>query len=282
MPEQFTILGGKVHVYKRPSSSHWHVQLLRRQEPARQHQGRKHRQGQGNRGRLVSPAARETPQRRNQNRKNIPGSVRPIPQGIRHHHPGSAQSGRRERQHLRSSVHLVPFSERWCLSEITAGKIQEYRIARYQEAAAKREKPPRAQHHAPGGRHPPPDPENRSASRLARPAPRFIGAVPLFPQDFSSCLVLPRGVQKLYEATRKRAHEPKQARFKWECENSATMFSSANTGLRPDEARRLQFHDVAIVKDEDLGQTILEIVVRGKGGSATAKACPAPWSLSKG
>ena len=23
MPEQFTILGGKVHVYKRPSSSHW-------------------------------------------------------------------------------------------------------------------------------------------------------------------------------------------------------------------------------------------------------------------
>jgi len=39
---------------------------------------------------------------------------------------------------------------------------------------------------------------------------------------------------------------------------------SANTGLRPDEARRLQFRDVTIVEDDASGQTILEIEVRGK------------------
>ena len=52
-----------------------------------------------------------------------------------------------------------------------------------------------------------------------------------------------------------------------------------NTGDGADAPR---FRDVTIVKDEDLGQTILEIVVRGKRGSAIARACPAPWFLSKG
>jgi integrase len=52
----------------------------------------------------------------------------------------------------------------------------------------------------------------------------------------------PEEYKQLYEATRKRAHEPKQPRFKWECEqlHDYVLFS-ANTGLRPDEARRFSF-----------------------------------------
>jgi len=46
-----------------------------------------------------------------------------------------------------------------------------------------------------------------------------------------------------------------------------------NTGLRPDEAWQLEFRDITIVDDEDLGKRILEIEVRGKRGVATAKAC---------
>ena len=48
-----------------------------------------------------------------------------------------------------------------------------------------------------------------------------------------------------YEATRKRAQDPKQPRFRWEAEqlHDYVLFS-ANTGLRPDEAMRLQFRDV--------------------------------------
>jgi integrase len=83
----------------------------------------------------------------------------------------------------------------------------------------------------------------------------------------------PDEYKKLYEATRKRAHEPKQARFKWESEqlHDYVLFS-ANTGLRPDEARGLQFRDVTIVEDEGSGQTILEIEVRGKRGVGYCKS----------
>ncbi len=45
-------------------------------------------------------------------------------------------------QHWRSRVHLVPFFGPLGLSEITAGKVQEYRIHRLEEATAKRGKPP--------------------------------------------------------------------------------------------------------------------------------------------
>jgi integrase len=48
----------------------------------------------------------------------------------------------------------------------------------------------------------------------------------------------------------------------------------ANTGVRPDEARRLQFQDVSIVRDYDTGQIILEIEVRGKTGFRHCKSMP--------
>jgi integrase len=46
----------------------------------------------------------------------------------------------------------------------------------------------------------------------------------------------------------------------------------ANTGLRPDEARRLQYRDVKVVKDAATKQTILEIEVRGKRGVGYCKS----------
>jgi len=83
----------------------------------------------------------------------------------------------------------------------------------------------------------------------------------------------PEEYKTLYEATRKRAGAPKQPRFRWECEqlHDYVLFS-ANTGLRPDEARRLQFRDVTVVDDEGSGQTILEIEVRGKRGVGYCKS----------
>jgi integrase len=70
----------------------------------------------------------------------------------------------------------------------------------------------------------------------------------------------PEEYKQLYEATRKRAQDPKQPRFRWEAEqlHDYVLFS-ANTGLRPDQARRLQFRDVTVIEDEGSGQTILEI-----------------------
>jgi len=47
---------------------------------------------------------------------------------------------------------------------------------------------------------------------------------------------------------------------------------ATNTGLRPDEAMRLQFRDVMVVEDEGSGQTILEIEVRGNAVLDIARA----------
>src|SRR6266705_2143809 len=83
----------------------------------------------------------------------------------------------------------------------------------------------------------------------------------------------PEEYKKLYEATRKRAHAPLKPRFKWESEqlHDYVLFA-ANTGLRPDEARRLQFRDVTVVEDDASGQTILVIEVRGKRGVGYCKS----------
>jgi integrase len=83
----------------------------------------------------------------------------------------------------------------------------------------------------------------------------------------------PEEYKQLYEATRKRANDPKQPRFRCEAEqlHDYVLFS-ANTGLRPDEAMRLQFRDVTVIEDEGSGQTILEIEVRGKRGVGYCKS----------
>ncbi len=47
-----------------------------------------------------------------------------------------------------------------------------------------------------------------------------------------------------------------------------------NTGLRPDEAARLEYRDVEIVLDQATGETILEIEVRGKRGVGFCKSMP--------
>jgi integrase len=79
----------------------------------------------------------------------------------------------------------------------------------------------------------------------------------------------------LREATKKRAKQPPNPKWKWECEqlHDYILFMS-NTGLRPDEARRLEFRDVVIVDDDDTEERILEIDVRGKRGVGYCKSMP--------
>lgn len=46
----------------------------------------------------------------------------------------------------------------------------------------------------------------------------------------------------------------------------------SNTGLRPDEAMRLEYRDVTVAFDEGTQETILEIEVRGKRGYGPCKS----------
>src|SRR5882762_10327899 len=159
------------------------------------------------------------------------------------------------------------------ISEITARKIQEYRIHRHQQAIAERGKPPG--HSAmPQG--------IVTLRQTLKTALRhgWLDRLPDFSAPYRSSPKIshrawfsPEEYKKLYQATRKRAQEPKKKGFQWESEQLHVLFA-VNTGLRPDEAWRLEFRDVTIVDDEDLGKTILDIEVRGKRGVGYCKSMP--------
>jgi integrase len=274
MAEQYTILGGKVHVYKRPNSSHWQCSSYfagkNRRTSTKEDSLSKAKEIAEDwylqlRGKLRSGEIKTEKTFREASDQYL-REYDIITQGQR-------SKDYVKGQHWRSTVHLVPFFGRMGLSEITAGKVQDYRIHRHEEAMKKRGKPPA---------HNTMHQEIVTLRQTLKTAIRqgWLDHLPDLSEPYRSSPKIshrawfsPEEYKKLYEATRKRAHEPKQARFKWECEqlHDYVLFS-ANTGLRPDEARRLQFRDVTIVEDDASGQTILEIEVRGKRGVGYCKS----------
>src|SRR5579859_5746820 len=274
MPEQFTIMGGKVHVYKRPNSSQWQCSSYfagkNRRTSTKEDSLSKAKVFAEDwylqlHGKLRSGEIKKEKTFREASELYL-REYDIITQGQR-------SKVYIKCQHWRSQVHLVPFFGHLGLSEITSGKVQDYRIHRHEQAMAKRGKPPA---------HNTMHQEIVTLRQTLKTAIRhgWLDHLPDLSEPYRSSPKIshrawfsPAEYKKLYEATRKRAHEPKQARFKWECEqlHDYVLFS-ANTGLRPDEARRLQFRDVAIVEDEASGQTILEIEVRGKRGVGYCKS----------
>ncbi|WP_263385445.1 site-specific integrase [Granulicella arctica] len=274
MSERFTILGGKVHIYRRPNSSSWQCasflagknrrtttkedSLSKAKEVAEdwylQLRG-KLRDGELKSGKLFREAA-----------KLYLREFDIMTQGQR-----SATYARG--QHARTNGHLVPFFGSMVLPEITAGKINEYRIHRLEECKVQRGKPPA---------HNTMHQEIVTLRQIFKTALRhgWIDHLPDLSAPYRASAKIshrawfsPEEYKQLYEATRKRAHDPKQPRFRWEAEqlHDYVLFS-ANTGLRPDEAMRLEFRDVTVVEDEGSGQTILEIEVRGKRGVGYCKS----------
>jgi integrase len=87
----------------------------------------------------------------------------------------------------------------------------------------------------------------------------------------------PEEYKTLYEATRDRIVNPRHNRGRWVKEaedlHDYVLFM-ANTGLRPDEAARLEFRDITIEDDAATKETILVIDVRGKTGVGFCKSMP--------
>jgi len=143
MSEQHTILGGKVHVYKRPNSSLW--------------QCSSYFAGKNRRTSTQEERLAEAKEIAEDWYLQLRGKLRTGEIKTEKTFRGASEQYLREYdiitqeqrskiyvkgQHNRSRVHLVPFFGSTGLSDITAGKIQEYRIHRYEEAVAKRGKPP--------------------------------------------------------------------------------------------------------------------------------------------
>jgi len=174
---------------------------------------------------------------------------------------------------LRIKVNLIPFFGDMGLSEITPGQVQEYRIHRREQAIEKRGKPPaRSTMHQ----------EIVALRQVLKTAVRheWLDRLPDLSEPYKSSGKIshrawfsPEEYRQLYTATRRRANNPVRKRYKWQCEqlHDYVLFM-ANTGLRPDEAMRLQYRDVVIVEDEATEETILEIEVRGKRGVGYCKS----------
>jgi integrase len=172
---------------------------------------------------------------------------------------------------LKLSGIILSFLGEKRLAEITSGLIQEYRIWRAQNCKTGKT-PTRSTVHKEivcirlvlktAGRH------GWMEYMLDMSVPYKTSGTVTHRAWFS-----PEEYKKLYQASRRRAREPKQKRFKWECEqlHDCVLFA-VNTGLRPDEAMRLQFGDVTVVKEEGRGQIILEIEARGKRGVGYCKS----------
>ena len=273
MAEQHTILGGKVHVYKRPNSGCWQCSSYlggkNRRTSTKEESLSKAKEIAEDwylqlRGKLRTGEIKTEKTFREASEQFL-REYDIITQGQR-------SKDYLKGQHWRSRVHLVPFFGHMGLSEITAGKVQEYRIHRLEEAMAKRGKAP-----ARNTTHQ----EIVTLRQTLKAAIRngWLDHLPDLSEPYRASSKIshrawfsPEEYKQLYEATRKRAHAPKMDRYKWESEqlHDYVLFA-ANTGLRPDEAWGLQFRDVTIVEDDAIGE-ILEIEVRGKRGVGYCKS----------
>ena len=187
-------------------------------------------------------------------------------------------------------LHLLPFFGRKPITEVTAGLIQDYRAHRLnpptEEAKARRladgklkrvrpsKRPSRGTLHQ----------EMVTLRQVLKTANRkgWIAAVPDMSAPYKSSGKIshrawfsPEELKRLIDATAERARHPKKERWRGECEqfHDYVVFM-ANTGLRPDEASRIEYRDVEIVADEGTGERILEIKVRGKRGTGYCKSMP--------
>ena len=111
---------------------------------------------------------------------------------------------------------------------------------------------------------------------------RWLGSVPDLSVPFRASSKVshrawfsPDEYKRLYEKTRENARKAKGKSWQHSAEQLHDMvLFMANTGMRPDEINCLQYRDVSIVNDEDTGETILEIEVRGKRGVGFCKSMP--------
>ena len=179
---------------------------------------------------------------------------------------------------MRLRLHLVPFFGHKIVSEITPGLVQEYRVhratSRKHPKTGKALRPSRTTLHH----------EIVTLRHVLKTAERhgWLSFVPNLSAPYKTSGKIthrawfsPGEYKQLYEATRRRAKTPPKPRWRWACEqlHDFVLFIG-NTGLRPDEAWRLEYRDVEIVEDQGSGETILEITVRGKRGVGYCKSMP--------
>lgn len=306
--EKHTLLDGKLHVYKRKNSNHWQCSTYL---GGRNHRATTKEENLAlamdiAREWYMQRYVEERQRQRSSMDDKLDSTVQPsvgtvAPTDRRRRRtptgPTFAQAceafvteykvmtqGQRNEQYVEQKsnhirVHLLPFFGRdRPVNEVTAGLIQEYRVHRQTSRKSLKtgevQRPARSTLHS----------ETVTLRQVLKTACRkgWISAVPDMSVTYKSSGKIthrawfsPEEYKALYEATRERAKNPKKERWRTACENLHDyVLFMGNTGLRPDEAMRLQERDVTIVKDAATGERILEIEVRGKRGVGYCKSMP--------
>lgn len=195
-----------------------------------------------------------------------------------------------QRHRERLDLYLLPFFGTKVLSEITSGTVQDYRIDRITKGGFGKTKEGESR-----------DPANRSRNgkRPSRSTMHqeivclrqvlkfsarhgWLDRLPDLSDPYRASSKVshrawfsPTEYKQLYEAARERAQNPKKERWRSACEDLLDyILFQVNTGLRPDEAKRLELRDIQIVQDGPKRERILHIAVRGKRGTGWAKSMP--------
>lgn len=182
---------------------------------------------------------------------------------------------------MRLRKHLIPHFGGMPLTAINRGAVQAYRVKRAEERMAATATPESP------GRPPARSTMSQEIVHLRQTLKWAEGAgwipfVPNLAQPYMTqgkrgrrAWFSPEEYTQLYEATRRRVADPKRRGFqrRYEDLHDFVLFM-ANTGLRPDEAWRLEFRDVSIEDDVATKSTILVIDVRGKTGVGYCKSMP--------
>jgi integrase len=274
MPEKHTILGGKVHVYRRDNSSLWQCSTYlagKNRRVSTKEDGLAKAKDfaedwyLGLRGKVRNGEIT--------NEKTFREAAVQFEREYQIITEGQRNAEYVEGHSTRLRLHLVPFFGDMGLSEITPGQVQEYRIHRHEEAVKEHGKPPaRSTMHQ--------EIVVLRQTLKAAVRHRWLDRLPDLSEPYRASGKIshrawfsPEEYKQLYEATRRRARTPKNPRYKWESEqlHDYVLFM-ANTGLRPDEANHLEYRDVKIVDDQGSNETILEIEVRGKRGTGYCKS----------
>ena len=245
MVEKHSILGGKVHIYRRERSGRWQCSTFLHDK--------NHRVSTGTESLSLAKEFAEdwffnlrldSKEGRLKNEKSFKDAAEQYKKEFE-----IVTGGTRNRQYVdgnyrRIKNYLVPFFGELGLSEVTSGKIQEYRILRqtphpetgkipaantlHQEIVTLRQVLKTAVRHGWSTHLPDMSAPYKSGNKVSHRA------------WFS-----PDEYKRLYQATRARVELHKGKRWEREAEqlHDYVLFM-ANTGLRPDEAKRLQYRDV--------------------------------------
>lgn len=179
---------------------------------------------------------------------------------------------------MRLRVHLLPFLGDRVVTDITPGLVQEYRVHRMTSRIDKKtglpKRPSRSTMHH----------EIIALRHVLKTANRH-GWLPYMP-DISAPYKMsgkiahrawfsPDEYKLFYKATGERAKNPKKERWRTACEDLHDyVLFMVNSGLRPDEAKRIELRDIDIAADGPGNEEILHITVRGKRGVGYCKTMP--------